>query len=186
MSRKMRLKMEMMIVKGKRMIATMTLPGLWHMLRAGDGCGRSLAVQDCALCMRPNAAREHSIVLGVAALRLVYVIVSIAADLLIPDYDTSAHLDTDRLAGLDWLVQRVIQMDHTSHSLYGCRHCVALRTGTQCTSYASPRYSPRKRCTSPSAVGWLRVRADARLLSLSSFAHETRGIDRFVLLLCCI
>lgn len=132
--------------------------------------------------MRPDAAREHSIVLGVTALRLIYLVVSIAADLLIPDYDTSAHLDTDQLAGLDWLVQRVIQMDHTSGSLYTCRLCVALRTGTLCTSYASPRYSPRKRCTSPSAVGWLRVRADARLLSLSSFAHETRGIDRFVLL----
>lgn len=53
----------------------------------------------------PHAQR--SVLRDALCVRLAYLAFAIVADLLIPDYDTSGHIDTDKLSGADWLIQRV-------------------------------------------------------------------------------
>lgn len=51
---------------------------------------------------------QRSALLDALGIRLAYLLVALTADLLVPDYDTSGSIDTAKLSGADWLVQRVI------------------------------------------------------------------------------
>ena len=51
---------------------------------------------------------QRSALLDALGIRLAYLLVAVIADLLVPDYDTSGSIDTAKLSGADWLVQRVM------------------------------------------------------------------------------